>query len=98
MGLSAKGVANLKKPGRYGDGHGLYLQITPSGVRSWLLRYERNGRERWMGLGPLHTVSLTEARERARKARAQLLDGIDPLEAQKIDHPRRALEIARAIT
>ncbi|MCP3462649.1 Arm DNA-binding domain-containing protein [Bradyrhizobium sp. CCGUVB23] len=41
--------------------------------------YERNGRERWMGLGPLHTVSLQEARERARKARGQLLDGIDPL-------------------
>ena len=79
MGLSAKGVANLKKPGRYGDGHGLCLQITPSGVKSWLLRYERNGRERWMGLGPLHTVSLGEARERARKARGQLLDGIDPL-------------------
>src|SRR5437588_32031 len=50
MGLSAKGVANLKKPGRYGDGHGLCLQITPSGVKSWLLRYERNGRERWMAI------------------------------------------------
>ena len=98
MGLSAKRVAHLKKPGRYGDGHGLCLQITPSGVKSWLLRYERAGRERWMGLGPLHTVSLQEARERARKARGQLLDGLDPLEARKAEHTRRALEAAKTIT
>jgi len=98
MGLSAKGVANLKKPGRYGDGHGLCLQITPSGVKSWLLRYERNGRERWMGLGPLHTVSLQEARERARKARGQLLDGIDPLDARQQEQSLRAFETAKAIT
>ena len=51
-----------------------------------------------MGLGPLHTVSLQEARERARKARGQLLDGIDPLEARKTEHTRRALEAAKTIT
>jgi integrase len=51
-----------------------------------------------MGLGPLHTVSLQEARERARKARGQLLDGIDPLEARKAEHTRRALEAAKTIT
>ena len=90
-------MANLKKPGRYGDGHGLCLQITPSGVKSWLLRYERNGRERWMGLGPLHTVSLQEARERARRARGQLLDGIDPLDARKAEHARRALDAAKTM-
>ena len=98
MGLSAKRVAHLKKPGRYGDGHGLCLQITPSGVKSWLLRYERNGRERWMGLGPLHTIPLKEARERATKARGQLLDGIDPLEARKREHALRALEAAKTIS
>src|ERR1700746_289906 len=98
MGLSAKGVANLKKPGRYGDGHRLCLQITPSGVKSWLLRYERNGRERWMGLGPLHTVSLQEARERARRARGPLLDRIDPLDARKTAHARRPLEAAKTVS
>jgi len=51
-----------------------------------------------MGLGPLHTVSLQEARERARKARGQLLDGIDPLEARKAEHTRRALEAAKTIS
>jgi hypothetical protein len=51
-----------------------------------------------MGLGPLHTIGLQEARERARKARGQLLDGIDPLEARKTEHSRRALEAAKTIS
>ncbi|MGZ8299503.1 MAG: Arm DNA-binding domain-containing protein [Rhodoplanes sp.] len=36
--LTAKRIERLKEPGRYHDGRGLYLQITPSGSRSWLLR------------------------------------------------------------
>ena len=49
MALTTKQVAKLTEPGRYGDGGGLYLQVTPTGARSWLLRYERGGRERAMG-------------------------------------------------
>jgi len=51
-----------------------------------------------MGLGPLHTVSLQEARERARKARQQLLDGLDPLEARRVERTKAALEAAKAVT
>ena len=36
-----------------------------------------------MGLGALHTVSLAEARERARAARQILLDGDDPIEIKR---------------
>ncbi len=66
--LNDKKIATLKKPGRYGDGHGLYLQVRPGTEpgalrHSWLLRYELNGKERFHGLGPLHTVSLKDARE-----------------------------------
>lgn len=83
MALTVKRVERAKDPGRYGDGKGLYLQITKDGVKSWLLRYERNGRERWMGLGPIGDFTLNEARERARKARQQLADGIDPIDAKR---------------
>ena len=76
--LTALKVARATKPGRYGDGKGLHLQITKSGVKSWVFRYERGGKERLMGLGPLHTVSLADAREKARLARAQLIEGVDP--------------------
>lgn len=98
MALTTLRVARLTAAGRYADGQGLYLQITSSAVKSWILRYERAGRERWMGLGPLHTVSLKEARERARKARLQLLDGIDPIDAQRARRATAALEAAKAIT
>ena len=62
--LTALKVARLSKPGRYADGKGLYLQITKALVKSWIFRYERDGKERYMGLGATHTVSLAEARDR----------------------------------
>src|SRR6266436_6775401 len=98
MALTVKVIERLRGPGRFGDGQGLYLQIGPTGARSWLLRYERNGRERWMGLGPAHTYSLDEARARARKARQQLHDGIDPLDAKAAERTKQASEAAAAIT
>ena len=33
--LSAAFVRTVKKPGRYGDGNGLYLLVTPTGARCW---------------------------------------------------------------
>ena len=63
-----------------------------------MLRYERAGRERWMGLGSAATFSLKEARDRARAARQLLADGIDPLEQKKADKAARALAEAKGIT
>jgi integrase len=80
--LSAVKVARLKTAGLHGDGGGLWLQVTPSGGRSWAFRFMLGGRARQMGLGPLHSVSLAEAREKARMCRRQLLEGIDPIEAR----------------
>src|SRR5262249_57512348 len=87
MRLTAKRVEHLHKPGRHPDGDGLYLQITPTGVKSWVLRYERAGKERMMGLGPARIFSLREARERARRARQQLDAGVDPIEAKRGPRP-----------
>ena len=80
--LTALEVARRKKPGRYSDGHGLWLQVSSSGTKAWLFRYMIDGRARHMGLGPLHTVSLAEARTRARQARQLILDGKDPIEVK----------------
>ncbi|WOH82149.1 integrase arm-type DNA-binding domain-containing protein [Bradyrhizobium sp. BEA-2-5] len=97
MALTTKLIAKLTEPGRYGDGSGLYLQITPTGARSWLLRYERGGRERAMGLGPVKDFTLEEARERARKARQLLKDGIDPIDARTEERASQVAERALAI-
>jgi integrase len=75
---------------------GLYLQVTPTGARSWLLRYERGGRERAMGLGPVKEFTLDEVRARARKARQLLKDGIDPLVARDEERAKQTSEKALA--
>lgn len=49
-----------------------------------------------MGLGPFHTVSLSEAREPARRARK--LEGIDLIEARRAERKARRLETAKAVT
>ncbi|MGA7453957.1 MAG: integrase arm-type DNA-binding domain-containing protein [Rhodoplanes sp.] len=98
MGLTLKRIARANKPGRYADGHNLYLQVGRSGTKSWLLRYVLNGRERWMGLGKLADFNLEEARERAKAARQLLADGTDPLEARKAERAAKALEAARSMT
>ena len=56
--LNQKKVNELSKPGRYGDGGGLYAQVTTTGP-SWIFRYELSGKEQWMGLGPLCDFTLT---------------------------------------
>jgi integrase len=94
--LTAKKVEREKKSGRYHDGHGLYLQIKNANNKSWLLRFERGGRERWLGLGPTHIYSLKQAREKARDARALLHEGIDPIDHRKAQ--RAALAAASATT
>jgi hypothetical protein len=99
--LTAKKVERgLRKPGRYGDGHGLYLQFgeNVTSNRSWIFRLERDGREYTMGLGPVHTVPLSLAREMARAARLQLLNGVNPLQARRTARAQEAAVTAKAIT
>lgn len=96
--LTALQVSKLTKPGLYGDGGGLTLQITSGGVKSWLFRYMMSGKAHGMGLGPTHTVSLAEARQKALAARKLILDGINPLAAKKQEQLANALADARMMT
>ncbi len=97
MKLTEKRITKLG-PGRHGDGHGLYLEVTSPTNRCWLLRWQCGGRERWMGLGPLHTIGLQEARAKARAARQLILDGIDPLEARSARRDAARRDAAERIT
>ena len=96
--LSALQVTKFTKPGLYGDGGGLTLQITPTGAKSWLFRYMVAGKPFGMGLGPTHTVSLAEARQKALDARKLLIDGINPLAAKKQSKIAAALADAKMMT
>ena len=81
--LNTYTIANAKKWGTYSDGLGLYLQVSKWGTKSWVFRYMRLGERHQIGLGALHTVSLSEARARAREHRQTILDGKDPLDLKR---------------
>lgn len=66
------------KAGRHGDGKGLYLLVSPSGSKSWVLRVQVDGRRRDLGLGSLDLVSLSEAREKALEGRKMAKAGLNP--------------------
>ena len=96
--LTALQVTKYTKPGLYGDGGGLTLQITNAGAKSWLFRYMVGGRPFGMGLGPTHTVSLAEARQKALAARKLLMEGINPLDAKKKNQLAAAVAAAKTMT
>src|SRR5262249_14022575 len=101
MSLTVKRVARLREPGRYGDGprpRGLYLQVSASGAKFWVFRYERGGVERMMGLGPWPDVSLEEARTEAHAARGLLRKGVDPIEQKRALKAATLLEASKQIT
>ena len=96
--LSAIEVKKKAEPGLYHDGGGLYLQVSNYGTKSWILRFTMNKRTRDMGLGSLDDWSLAEARERARKYRQLIDDGIDPIEHREAERRMRATELERRKT
>ena len=78
MPLSVQKVKSAP-PGRHGDGRGLFLYVKPSGARSWVLRYQVQGRRRDLGLGSYPDVTLAMARDRATEARRLIVEGEDPI-------------------
>ncbi|MFC0134293.1 integrase [Massilia eurypsychrophila] len=96
--LSALAVSKTNAPGYYGDGAGLWLQVSKSITKSWIFRYTLAGKQREMGLGALHTVTLSEARAKAKSCRTLLLAGRDPLDERKATQLVDALERAKMIT
>jgi integrase-like protein/Arm domain-containing DNA-binding protein len=93
----------IARPGRFYDGAGLYLYVSlnpNSGElrKSWVYRFQSNGRAREMGLGSLNDVSLQEARKRAAAARKLHKVGQDPIEARKAARTAKQLEPAKVMT
>jgi integrase len=82
------------KPYRLADGHGLYLEVVPTGSRYWRLKYRFAGKEKRLAIGVYPTVSLAKARQIAVEARGLLQDGLDP--SVKKREKARALKRAAA--
>jgi integrase len=87
--LSARSVANAKRPGRFADGGGLYLLVKgPSRDclrpnKWWVFRFRWDGRRCDMGLGAVGLVDLEEARALALAARKLVHRGTNPIEERR---------------
>ena len=88
--LTAASVESAKpvtgKQVEYGDDKppGLALRVSPAGKKSWTLRYRTNeGQQRRLTLGPYPSVSLSQARDMARKSIGQVAEGDDPAKEKK---------------
>jgi len=62
---------------------GLYLQVTPTESKSWLLRAMVGTKRRDIGLGGFPEVTLAQAREKARETKEAIRNGIDPVEQRR---------------
>jgi integrase len=96
--LTALKVARISKPGMVGDGDGLWLRVSSSGARSWILRYMVQGRARGMGLGSAKTLGLADARQLAHEARRQILLDVDPIDTRKAARAAKATAAAHSVT
>ncbi|PBB85718.1 site-specific integrase [Mesorhizobium sp. WSM3876] len=82
--LSARRAETLKDPGRYSDGNGLYLRITPDSKR-WTFMYMWAGKRVEIGLGAYRDTSLIKAREKAQDCRDLIASGTDPRNKPKLE-------------
>jgi integrase len=105
-GINRLSGADLRrsKPGLYGDGNNLFLQISASKTnskqinRSWIFRYTTSGRAIDMGLGSLNVLGLKEAREQAREYCALRLRGVDPKQHRDAQRAAAAAASMKSIT
>lgn len=104
--LSALDVKRLVHPGTgrqnalraVGGVAGLFLQITPTGGKSWVLRATVGTKRRDIGLGSYPTVTLAQARDKAREARNKIEAGVDPVEERKATRAKLAEAQRKGLT
>ena len=84
MSLSQKVIPNITRPGTYQDKNGLFLNVTKTLSKNWVLRYQLNGKRRDKGLGSFPEVSVMDARKKVAEFKALIAQGIDPLDPKAV--------------
>ncbi len=74
-----------KKRERFTDTAGLYLEISPAGSKRWFWKTYAGGKESRFALGSYPVVTLTAARKARDAAKLQKSEGIDLVQARKVE-------------
>jgi integrase len=93
--LTAKQVQSAKS-GRHLDAKGLYLEVSPTGSKRWLIRFSRPGGRgvTEAALGSVEFVSLAQAREKAFDFRRRLASGLAPIAPRRTSFGQVASDVA----
>jgi Arm DNA-binding domain len=81
--VQIRALKPAERPFKVSDSDGLYLLVQPSGALLWRFRYRKFGIERKLSLGSFPDVTLQQARKERDKAKAELVDDIDPVEEKR---------------
>jgi integrase len=84
LGALTERTIQTAKAGRLGDGDGLFLVVSRTGRKKWVLRYQVGGVRKDKGLGAYPDIGLKEARMRAAEDRSLIARGVDPIEARRL--------------
>ena len=80
-----RGIKPSDKSQKLFDQNGLFLFVTPSGTKSWRVKYRFQGKEKLLTLGTYPLLSLKEAREACAAAKKALMQGVDPAAAKRLN-------------
>ena len=81
--LTAARVRTVTTLGKYADGNGLYLRVTYTGTKRWVLRITIDGKRHHTGLGGYPGLPLAEARQAAWARQNLIRDGRDPISEKR---------------
>jgi integrase len=98
--LEVKSAGAKEKPYKLSDGNGLFLFVKTNENKYWRMNYRYSGKQKTISFGVFPSVSLAEAREKSKEAKALLSDNIDPQAdkaEKKILHNIRTENTFRAI-
>jgi integrase len=81
---------------------GLYLQVHPTGAKSWCYRFRFGGKSRKLTIGAaltdegIEVIRIGDARDIADEARVKVARQLDPIEVKRLKQRRAAEEAAAA--
>jgi hypothetical protein len=76
--LFVKTLKPSDTPKKFQDHQGLYLYVTPSGLKSWRYNYTFDKKQQTLTFGTYPMTSLREAREKLLEAKKTIKSGVNP--------------------
>jgi len=91
--LSPTRINNAKpkpKPYKLSDGGGLYVQVSPAGLKTWRYQYRFGGARAEVTIGKYPEVGVADARDRHFEYRSMLERGVNPSSARQKEQAARS--------